>query len=322
MARDTRAKIGNSRGLLGGRGVIARHSVAGQSLTVTIAIMTFLASLAVCAVAMVKNSADRWQSDIAGEVTVQIKSADSRGMDETVRETSRLLLGFEGIAKVTALDDASAASLLEPWLGAGLDLKQLPVPKLLIVTLRSDAKPDFAAIRAALEEKSPGAYLDDHRGWSSRLTQMAWASVGFGTGVLILMLCATVLTVIFATRGAMASNREVVDVLYTVGARPEFIAREFQAHFLTLAMRGALAGAVAATLLFVFLGVWIGWSRQTPQGEQLGALFGSFSPGLSGYGGIVAVAFCVSALVAATSHLTVLSQLATLDQYRGFGLRR
>jgi cell division transport system permease protein len=309
-------RFASRRSMLGGIGIVPRQSVAGQSLAVTIAIMTFLASLTVCAVAMVHSAAARWQNDISSEVTIQIRPAEADAMVESMRAASRLALGFEGISRVTALDDATAAKLLEPWLGAGLDLKELPVPKLLIVTIDAGARPDLGALARALEENVPGAWLDDHRSWTSRLAGMAWATVGFGLGVLILVLAATVLTVIFATRGAMSGNHEIVDVLHTVGAKPEFIAQEFMGHFLVLALRGGLAGGVAAAAVFALLSLWAGWNRATPQGDQFAILFGSFSPGLAGYAGIAAVAISVSILVAMTSRMTVLAQLAALDHHR------
>ena len=52
------------------------------------------------------------------------------------------------------------------------------------------------------------------------------------------MLAATVLSVIFATRGAMATNRPIVEVLHFIGAKSGFIAGQFQRHFLMLGLEG------------------------------------------------------------------------------------
>ena len=51
-------------------------------------------------------------------------------------------------------------------------------------------------------------------------------------GVLALVLTATVLSVTFATRAAMATNRPVIEVLHLIGAKNSFIAEHFQRHFL------------------------------------------------------------------------------------------
>jgi cell division transport system permease protein len=80
-------------------------------------------------------------------------------------------------------------------------------------------------------------------------------------------------------------------------------------------VRGAIAGGVMAILVFVGLGVWTSWSRATPEGDQVAAMFGAFVLGWVGYGGILVVAAAVAALAALTSRLTVLAQIGELEVY-------
>lgn len=302
--------------LSSGRNIIPRETIIGQALSTVIIIMAFLACLTVGAVSIINQTANAWQSDISREVTIQIRPFDDVEMDNAVRQASRLVLTFDGIAKITALDSAGSARLLEPWLGSGLDLDELPVPRLLTVSTKPGARPDFAAIRSALEENVPGASLDDHRVWTDRLNAMAWTMVAIGLGVLGLVLVATVLTVIFATRGAMVGNRSIVEVLHFVGADGRFIAREFERHFLVLALRGSLIGGVASTLVFVVLGLWAQFNQATPEADQLSALFGNFVVNWMGYAGIAAVVIIIAVLAAGTSRLTVMKQVGDLERYR------
>ncbi len=299
--------------LRSGRNIVPREGVAGQALAVVIAIMSFLACLTFGAVSSVSDTAARWQTDIAREITIQIKPFEDGGMEEALREASRLILAFDGIGKVTVLDPAQTARLLEPWLGTGLDINELPVPRLLTVEVEPGARPDFDAIRAALSEKIPGATLDDHRAWVDRLVAMAWTTIAIGISILVLVLTATVLIVVFATRGAMAGNKDIVEVLHFVGADNRFIAREFQRHFLVLAFRGAATGGAVAAALFIGLGLWSQASRATPQGDQVTALFGSFAIGWFGYVGIAAIIGLIAFLVAATSRQTVMTHVGGLE---------
>ena len=71
---------------------------------------------------------------------------------------------------------------------------------------------------------------------------MANTVVGVGLAS-ILVLVAAGLAVTFATRGAMAGNHEVVEVLHFVGADDDYIAREFQRRFFKLGLRGSAVGA-------------------------------------------------------------------------------
>lgn len=305
--------------LRSGRSIVPSETIAGNALIFVIAIMAFLACFTFGAVTMINASAGKWQSDISREVTIQIRPADDRQMDDAVRAASRIALEFEGISKVTALNEAATARLLEPWLGTGLQLEELPVPSLLTVSIEEDANPDFEAIRARLEAEVPGASLDDHRAWVDRLTTMALTMVAIGVSVFVLMMAATITTVIFATRGAMAGNRDVVEVLHFVGADSKFVSGQFQKHFLVLGFKGAVIGGAAAIVLFFILSLWSSFSIATPQGDQISALFGTFSPGLVGYSGMLGVIAVVAILTALTSRWTVRRQIQILQDYNRVG---
>ena len=139
---------------------------------------------------------------------------------------------FTGVVEVRPYSKEESAKLLEPWLGSGLSLNELPVPRLIVVKIAADATPDLAQLRRVLADQVPGATLDDHRGWIDRMRAMAGTAVAAGICILILMFAATILSVTFATRGAMATNKAVIEVLHFVGAKNGFIAGHFQHHFL------------------------------------------------------------------------------------------
>ncbi len=293
--------------------IVPAQTVAGHALIAVIAIMTFLACLTVGAVTLVRDTAGVWQSQIAREATIQIRPRDDLDM-EAALEAARTIAGtFAGVRQATVVDSAATARLLEPWLGTGLDLEELPVPRLVIVTIDEAAPPDFAAMREAIRKQVPNASLDDHRNWVDRLVSMARTTVTIGFAVLILMLSATVLTVIFATRGAMAGNGHVIEVLHYVGAEARFIASQFRRHFLLTGIKGAAAGGLAAIIVFILFGWWSGRNMATPEADQATALFGNFAIGMTGYLGVGVVVVLVAALTAATSHATVVAHLNGVD---------
>ncbi|MDX1731610.1 MAG: ABC transporter permease, partial [Aurantimonas coralicida] len=293
--------------------IVPRANVAGRALMTVIAIMTFLASLTVGAVTLVSDTASQWQNDISREITVQVLPDDGVDMAAALADVRRIALTTPGVTGATILDDAATGRLLEPWLGDGLNLDDLPVPRLVIISIDQDSPPDFVALVARLQTEVPASELDDHRAWVSRLVTMARATVLVGVGVLTLVLVATTLTVVFATRGAMSGNRHIIEVLHFVGARSSFIAREFERHFLRLGLVGAVIGGATALVLFAMMGFWTASNTATPEADQISALFGSFSIGWIGYVGVVALVATVGGLTAFTSRLTVVRHLAEID---------
>lgn len=288
--------------------IVPLGSVAGRALVAVIAIMTFLAALTIGAVDLVRGAAQSWESDVSREITVQIRPLEGRDTEDAVRRATEIARSTPGIAGVRAYSREEAARLLEPWLGSGLDLGELPVPRLIELDV-GDGAADLAGLRARLERDVPGATVDDHRRWVERLRGMAGSVVAIGIGILVLVLAATIFSVVFATRGTMAGNREVVEVLNLVGATDQFIAREFQRRFLRLGLVGGAIGGGAALVVFLVAGLF----ASGPGSEAAGALFGDFGLGLTTVFGVLGVLGLIAAAVAVTSRLTVARYLGHPD---------
>src|SRR3977135_456490 len=64
--------------------IVPKRSIASRALVAVVAIMTFLASLTTGAVMLVRSSAVEWQSDVAREVTIQVRPGDGRDLDTEV----------------------------------------------------------------------------------------------------------------------------------------------------------------------------------------------------------------------------------------------
>ena len=293
--------------------LVPRNSISGRALVAVVAIMTFLVSLTTGAAVLVSKAAGEWQSDISREVTIQVLPAPGRDLDATADKAASVARAFAGIVEVQSYSKEDSIKLLEPWLGSGLSLDELPVPRLIVVKIASDATPDIAQLRRLLAEQVPGATLDDHRGWIGRMRTMAGTAVASGICILVLMFAATMLSVTFATRGAMATNKPVIEVLHFVGAKNGFIARHFQHHFLILGLQGGAIGGGAAIVLFVLASVLSRWFDGTAGGDQASALFGSFSIGFIGYAAVLAQVVLIAGVTALTSRHTVNNTLEMID---------
>jgi len=211
--------------------IVPADSISGRALLAVIAIMTFLAALTLGAVVLVRSASGDWQAAVAREVTIQIRPADQRNVEADVQRAVAIAQGTPGIVSARPYSRQESAALLEPWLGSGLDLGELPVPRIIVLKVDAATPPDFAKLRQQLAE-IPGATLDDHRGYIGRMSAIARSAVAAGLAVLALVLAAAMMSVMFATRGAMAANRQIIEVLHIIGAKDGFIAAEFQRHFL------------------------------------------------------------------------------------------
>src|SRR5262249_53710360 len=297
----------------GPQAIVPRDTIAGRSLIAVVAIMTFLAALTLGAVVLIRATATEWQSEVAREGTIQVRPAPGRDIEADVKAASAIAAAQPGVAGVRPYSKAETARLLEPWLGTGLTFDDLPVPRLIVVRIAPDAAPDLGQLAKAIAAQVPSATVDDHRGWIDRMRGMAQTSVAIGLSLMVLVLIATVLSVTFATGGAMAANRSIIEVLHFVGANDGFIAGQFQRHFLLLGLIGGVIGGVAAMLLFLVAGFLGDRFKGTAGEEQVAALFGSFSIGIAGYAAIIGLIVLIAVVTAGASRLTVYRTLGSIE---------
>ena len=248
-------------------GLMPPDSASGTTLHTVVAVMSFLACLTLGAVLTLSRLASEWTEGLSGSVTVQLLPSPQIGGDDQLSEALRITRAWPGIFAARALSREEAMGLLEPWLGEGNVLADLPVPQLIEVTLTPGRQVDLSGLSKSLKDNVPGAILDDHQRWNHELASFAASSEAVGWAVLLLITLATLAIVIFATQAGLQAHREIVEVVHMIGARDVFIAGEFQRHFMWLGLRGGLIGLGLATA--TLLGISLMWnSRDAPVGAQ------------------------------------------------------
>jgi cell division transport system permease protein len=295
-----------------GTPLVPAETVSGKALASVIAIMTFLAALT-AGFAMVLADASRdWRGAVGLEMTIQVTPRPGRDIEADAANAAKIATSFAGVAEARAFTRQESEELLSPWLGGGLDLSQLPTPRMIVVRRDRQTALDEIGLRTALDAALPNAVLDNHGAWMQRLDTMAEVVVSAAIGIFLLVLTAMALAVGFATRGAMAGNRDIIEALHFVGAADGFIARQFQFHFLRLGLRGGVAGGLAAIVLFLALGLLSRQWKASAGGEQAEAMFGSFSLGWSGVAVIAAISLAVALLTGLMSRAIVYRNLGKL----------
>ena len=296
--------------------IVPPRSVTGRSLVVVITIMAFLASLTTGVVYLINQSASAWLQDMASEVTVQVRGGDGADVtEEKLVEIRDFLSKQIGIRDVRVLSQEETNALVEPWLGDVDGLNALPLPRLIAVQLDRDDPPDLPTLGVALESEFEGAVLDNHSRWQAQIRSVTSTLAIAGLGVILLVALATVAIIVSATRSAMASNRDIVEVLHFVGARDRFIAQQFEKHFQTLGVLAGAAGAGLAALVFLVFPLLPSVLGATPATDaELRRLVGAGTLDWLGYAFLVVVVVVVAAICRITSRFGVYHILDAQDR--------
>ena len=79
--------------------IVPRASIAGRALVAVVAIMTFLASITTGAVLLVSASAAEWQSEVASEITIQVRPVAGRDINRDVAAVAEAMRTQPGIVE-------------------------------------------------------------------------------------------------------------------------------------------------------------------------------------------------------------------------------
>jgi cell division transport system permease protein len=278
---------------------------AGGFLPWIVGFMVYLAAMALAGAVFASGLIDRWRSDLADAVTVQVlpNAEGETGQDQAARVAAavKFLKELPGIASAEPVAHEEIVRLLEPWLGSGNISDDLPLPALIAVHLQPDAAFNLADAKRQLAEAVPGAMLEDHKPWLADLGRLAKGVEALTLLTVVLVAVASILIIVFVSRSALAQHQEVIQVLSLIGARDTYIAGQLQAYAFRLATLGAALG-VALALATIFAAVQLLGQTETDLMPELGPLSWRWLL-------LVLPIPAAGAIAVATTRLTVLTQL-------------
>lgn len=229
--------------------LLPQEGARSGSLLFVVATLCFLACLTALAVLAADRAARGWIGQLGGEATVIVRPKRGETPDAAAARAAEALAGVPGVAEARALEPQKAYDLIRPWLGDISDLEDLPVPRLVAVTLDRQAPADAGRLAQALKAQDLDASVDDHSLWIKDVRRSANLARALGVGVFLLIAGAAGAVVAFATQAGLAARRDVVEVLHLSGAEDRYIAGLFQLRFARMAVLGGVIGAGAAALV-------------------------------------------------------------------------
>ena len=238
------------------------RDATGRFLPWLVAVMVYLAALALVSAMAMSKIVTRWDHGLSGQVTVQLPVSESDLTEAAIEarrdSVIRLLLQSPGVLSANHMGAAETAALLEPWLGQSSGLSELPLPDLIAVEIDQLTPPDTAALTVRIEAIVPGATIDDHQRWLGNLLSLARSIEIVAALVVLLVGLSAVIMVVFVTRMGLAVHYQIVELLHLIGAQDGYIAREFQLHSLKLGFFGGLVGVAFAAVTIVGISQLLG----------------------------------------------------------------
>ncbi len=214
-------------------------------LQISTAISVFLFSIALAAYFMISSVICSWNSHIIDGLTVQIMpQEEGQSAEEEVLRIGKVVHFFENlpaVTKVIEINEKQIKRLVSPWLGTNTDIDSLPMPKLLDVRLKNGKTFNFEKTAQELHEIAPYATIDNHGLWLKKLIKSASSLKTLSVFVLLLILIASVFSIIYAVQTSLKVHGEIIEILHIMGATDDYIAKQY-------ALRGLIVGFTASLI--------------------------------------------------------------------------
>ena len=273
--------------------------------------MAYLAAMALLAHLTVLGLVDRWRTDLAAVVTVEIPlqilpdgAPDLTTKEAQIALVTEILTGTPGVLSVEVIAEDQAFDLVTDWVGESLTLDTLPLPVLIDVRLDPDAPTSAEVLVTRLANAAPEAALVDHGHWLGDLERLSTAVAGIVAGALGLAVFAGTATVAAVTAAGFAAWRPTIRLLHTLGAEDGYVVRAFVRSAVRQGLLGGTGGIVLAIATVAALS-W-GIAPADPELAQIGDL------GFWAWGWLILVPFATMALAVGTTWLTVTVALRRL----------
>lgn len=215
-----------------------------------VALTVYVAASAGIALVMVDDALRAAEDSVATRLTVQVPADAS---DARLQTVLAVLRQTSGVRAVSVLAPAEIGRLLEPWLGAPVPIDELPVPRLIDVSIDRGETLDLAKLRQQVTAVVADTRVDDHRPWLDRQRAVARPLRGLLAAAIGAALLAVVLLAVYAARTALAVRHSTIELLHLFGARDSDIARPFLIRSLRLGLLGGAIGAAAVLPTIVAL---------------------------------------------------------------------
>ena len=216
-----------------------------RTLITVLAIMAFIASLALVFALSANRLKTDWQSDLSRSATIQVMLENSEVRDLKIKSALSILETQLPAASIKELSSDDAKALLRPWLGS-VDLPDdLPIPALISVEFPSAADLNIEALQSQLLAEGLIVDIDDHSRWSAQIKRTGRGLLASALAMLGLVFFACAAVSAFATQAALSAQKDVIRVLLQVGASDKFVTKLFIKQ---AGKRGLISGFIGVIL--------------------------------------------------------------------------
>lgn len=220
-----------------------------------VALMVYLATISLLISLTINSTLNHWDQGFSNKLTIEIAPAVmsfSEGNlqinEQEAEEAIRILRHYPGIKTFRLLNRAEMLKMVQPWFGQNDPLQELPLSTLIDVEVNDHDQFNVDFLKKKIQEKLPNATVEDHQIWKKGLFNMAYTIKTISILVVLFIFIAAIFTITFTTQTSLIIHKHIIHILHLMGAKNQYIAKQFQIHTLYLGLKGSFVGVIFTAL--------------------------------------------------------------------------
>jgi cell division transport system permease protein len=276
----------------------------GRFVPALMAVLVYVAIVALAAMLTVGDSAERRREERDGRLIVRLAAPDDeRARAASVEAALTRIRELAEVARAQRVPEDRLADVLQPRPSVSPERSGEPPPAVIEVELEPAARAQAESVRSRLRAELPDAEIDARALPDPTLRRMR-AIEGVALVLVVVLGGTLAAVVVFATQATLAARHETIEILHLLGAEDAAIVGAVVRRALHTSAIGALLGfALGATTLLVF--AWVAGAPESDPGAEY-----SLSP--AAWGALLAPPLAAAVIAAATARLTARRALAAM----------
>ena len=200
------------------------QSAGSNFLILLVALMTFLAMMALCASFVLGGVSKRWSSGLENKLTIEIPALTEDKKIRTKAEITALsdsvvnkLKGRTTVKSFEVQHEEDISALVSPWLGDDVVLDDIPLPGLISVELTERTPQNLGQLQSDLQNIATDIRVDTHESWLAGILRLAHNMKLSSILVTLVILFTTIIAIAGAVRSRMAEHKADIELLHLMG---------------------------------------------------------------------------------------------------------
>lgn len=231
---------------------------ASRFLPWIIGLLIYLASLSIVVGLSVDTLTTQWTQGLKDMIIVEMPLITDHSSEDERLETEfkifQLIQSTPGLGSIKPISFKDALEQLGTHTFSEEDLKLLP--KLLEIQVTNRATFNLESFKRNLATLSPHIHAEDHEDTKNGMHKIAQSTQVISFSIVSMIILATIAIIAFTSQTSLIIHRNVIEILYLVGATRSYISRQFQSHALRIGIRGSLISLALGTLTFLSISLF------------------------------------------------------------------